>query len=101
MGWLLARRSHRRVTHGHRSPFGFADISDLTKDNVVMWQEQNYAKCAVIFGILIPAAIPWLFWNDALGGLMYGFIMRMAFIHQVELRLARCFLDLFKSDFWK
>jgi stearoyl-CoA desaturase (delta-9 desaturase) len=74
MGWLVVK---------HRRKPGCADISDLTKNDIVMWQDRHYLACLLFAGVGLPALIPWLFWGDALGGWIYAVVLRMFLVHQV------------------
>jgi hypothetical protein len=48
-----------------------------------MWQSHHYGVIALIMGFGIPAMIPWLFWDDLAGGLIYTCVIRMFVVHQV------------------
>ena len=74
IGWMLLKP--------RRKP-GVADVSDLSKNPVIKWQHKYYLPMILIVAFGIPTVIPWLFWNDALGGYVYAGVIRLCFVHQV------------------
>ncbi|KAF8345334.1 delta 9-fatty acid desaturase protein [Amanita rubescens] len=72
MGWMLVKP--------RRKP-GVADVSDLSKSDVVKWQHRHYVKLILFMGFIVPTVIPWLFWNDAAGGYIYAGVLRLCFVH--------------------
>ena len=65
---------------------GVADISDLSKNEVVRWQHRWYLTLLLIFGFGVPTAIPGLLWGDWKGGYFFAGAARLVFVHHV------CFL---------
>src|SRR6201996_1244262 len=61
---------------------GRTDISDLNENPVVVWQHRNYKSVALGMGLLFPAVIAALGWNDFWGGLVYAGILRIFFVQQ-------------------
>jgi stearoyl-CoA desaturase (delta-9 desaturase) len=103
--WSRGHRAHHRYTdtdldpyNAHRGLFwshvgwmvikprrkpGVADVSDLTKNEIVRWQHRHYPLLIMIMAIAVPTIIPWLFWGDAQGGYVYAAFMRLCFVHHV------------------
>ncbi|KAF7303796.1 Acyl-CoA desaturase [Mycena indigotica] len=101
--WARGHRSHHRWTDTDKDPYdstrgllwthvgwivfktklrsGPVDASDLTKDVLVQWTHRNYFFLAALFGIVVPAMIPALFWNDPWGGICFSAAMRLAIAH--------------------
>ena len=63
---------------------GPADISDLRKNAVVQWQYRYYFVIALIWGIIIPTAVPGYFWGDWRGGYFYAGFFRIVAVHHVR-----------------
>jgi len=59
---------------------GFADISDLQKDPLILWQHNYYPLISIVIGIVFPAFVASL-WGDLMGGFYYGCMMRIVFVH--------------------
>jgi stearoyl-CoA desaturase (delta-9 desaturase) len=74
IGWMVLHQNPK-----HR---GRADISDLNEDPVVVWQHRHYLLILIVFGLLFPAAVAGLGWNDWVGGLVYAGILRIFFVQQ-------------------
>jgi len=72
MGWMLEKQNAKSI--------GFADISDLQSDPMIMWQHRFYPWIAITVGILMPTLIASL-WNDPWGGYYYASLWRMVFVH--------------------
>ncbi|KAI0685994.1 delta 9-fatty acid desaturase protein [Cytidiella melzeri] len=72
IGWMLVKPSTRH---------GPADITDLKRNPVVAWQHKWFFTLALVFGLLLPSAIPGLFWGDWRGGLYYAGILRLTVVH--------------------
>jgi stearoyl-CoA desaturase (delta-9 desaturase) len=75
IGWMLLKP--------RRKP-GVADVSDLSKNPIIKWQHKYYIPMILIVAFAIPTIIPWLFWNDPLGGYVYGGVLRLCFVHHVS-----------------
>jgi len=73
MGWMLQKQKAKLI--------GFADISDLVKDPMIMWQHKYYPWIAVTFGILLPTCIAGLLWSDWAGGFYFASLWRMVVVH--------------------
>jgi len=72
IGWMIYKQDVKKC--------GRADISDLDKDTIVIWQHKNYALLALIFSVCIPTLICGL-WNDFMGGFFYASMLRIVFLH--------------------
>lgn len=72
MGWMLQKQEAKKI--------GFADISDLTKDPMILWQHKYYPFVSIGAGILLPILIAGL-WGDARGGFFYASMWRMVIVH--------------------
>jgi stearoyl-CoA desaturase (Delta-9 desaturase) len=75
IGWMLIKP--------RRKP-GVADVSDLSKNPIIKWQHKYYLPMILIVAFVIPTTVPWLFWNDPLGGYVYGGVVRLCFVHHVS-----------------
>jgi hypothetical protein len=74
IGWMLLKP--------RRKP-GVADISDLSKNEVVRWQHRWYISLLLLFGFVVPTAVPGLFWGDWKGGYFFAATARLVFVHHV------------------
>ncbi|RZC41504.1 FA desaturase domain containing protein [Asbolus verrucosus] len=59
MGWLLCRKHSDVITKGKT-----VDLSDLEADAVVMFQKKYYLILAPLLAFIVPAWVPWYFWNE-------------------------------------
>lgn len=75
IGWMLVKPSRRP---------GPADIRDLKNNSIVDWQHQWFFMLAFMFGILVPAAVPGLLWNDWRGGVFFAGFLRLTCVHHVR-----------------
>ena len=73
IGWMLIKP--------RRKP-GVADVSDLSKNEVVRWQHRWYVWLILIFGLGVPTAVAGL-WGDFKGGFFYAGAARLMFVHHV------------------
>ncbi|KAK0506400.1 delta 9-fatty acid desaturase protein [Armillaria luteobubalina] len=72
IGWMLVKP--------RRKP-GVADVSDLSKNNVVKWQHKHYLTLILAMGFVFPSLIAWLGWGDAKGGFVYAGVLRLVLVH--------------------
>lgn len=72
IGWMIVKP--------RRKP-GVADVSDLSKNEVVRWQHRWYIWLILIMGFGIPTVIPGLLWGDWRGGYVYAAAARLVFVH--------------------
>jgi len=72
MGWMLQKQNLKNI--------GFADITDLQRDPMIMWQHKYYPIISIVCGIILPTAGAAL-WGDIWGGFFYGSMMRIVFVH--------------------
>lgn len=69
IGWLLVRHSP--------ASWGKVDISDVVNDLVALWQRRYYLVLAFLSGLVFPAAVAHLGWNDWMGGFVYAGALRI------------------------
>ena len=74
VGWMVVKP--------RRKP-GVADVSDLSKNDIVKWQHKYYLWLVFLMGVALPTIIPWLGWGDAQGGYIYAAVLRLCFVHHV------------------
>jgi len=72
LGWMLVKQNTKRI--------GFADITDLNKDRMIMWQHNFYPWIALSVGVVFPTLVAGL-WGDFLGGFFYASMLRVVFVH--------------------
>ena len=75
IGWMLVKP--------RRKP-GVADVSDLSKNEVVRWQHRWYRTLIISCGFVIPTVVCWLGWGDFWGGYVYAGAARLCFVHHVS-----------------
>jgi len=66
---------------------GSSDVSDLKCDPLIQWQHRHYFTLMMIFGLILPAIVPGLLFNDWLGGICFSFALRLTVAHHVGLLL--------------
>ncbi|KAJ3620318.1 hypothetical protein MTP99_004279 [Tenebrio molitor] len=59
MGWLMCKKQEVVTSKGKK-----LDLSDLEADPVVMFQRKYYWYLAPVIAFLMPATVPWYFWNE-------------------------------------
>lgn len=74
MGWLIFKPDP--------SLKGHVEISDLLKEEVVMWQHRNFPFLCLFTSYALPFLIAKFGWNDGLGGLLYAGIIRVFLFQQ-------------------
>ncbi|KAH9974014.1 delta9-fatty acid desaturase [Lactifluus volemus] len=72
IGWMIVKP--------RRKP-GVADVSDLSKNEVVRWQHRWYVWLILLMGLGVPTVIPGLLWGDWRGGYVYAGAARLVFVH--------------------
>ncbi|MDA0667189.1 MAG: acyl-CoA desaturase [Planctomycetota bacterium] len=66
IGWVL-----------HASPeHDLANVPDLKKDKLVMWQHDNYLLCAILASGVLPLALGFL-WGDPIGAVLIAGFLRI------------------------
>jgi stearoyl-CoA desaturase (delta-9 desaturase) len=75
IGWMLIKP--------RRKP-GVADISDLSKNEVVRWQHKYYIYLILLMGFIVPTAVAGFGWGDWKGGYFYAGAARLLFVHHVR-----------------
>ncbi|OAQ32239.1 delta-9 desaturase [Linnemannia elongata AG-77] len=73
VGWMLVKRPGWKIGH--------ADIDDLNKSKLVVWQHNNYAALVILMGVVFPTAVAGLGWGDWRGGYFFAAILRLVFVH--------------------
>lgn len=58
-----------------------SDVIDL-KNSIVVWQHKYYAAIAIGAGLVFPAVVAGMLWNDWKGGFVYTGLLRMFFFQQ-------------------
>jgi stearoyl-CoA desaturase (delta-9 desaturase) len=59
---------------------GFADITDLQRDPMIVWQHKYYPLVSIGFGVVFPVLVSGL-WGDMRGGYFYAVALRVLFVH--------------------
>jgi len=102
--WARGHRAHHRYTDTDLDPYsahrgllwshigwmvfkprrnpGVADISDLSKNEIVRWQHRHYLQLVVLMGYIFPTVVAGLGWGDWKGGYVYAGLLRLFFVHQ-------------------
>lgn len=75
IGWMLVKPRRRP---------GVADVSDLSKSDVVKWQHKFYLPLLLTMAFIVPTLIAWIGWGDAQGGYVYAGLLRLCFVHHVS-----------------
>ena len=98
--WVADHRTHHRHVDTDRDPYNikrgfvFAHISwlfyrmslaadmvkDLQRDRWIVWQDRYYVPIAIFSGFLFPMLVA-ATWGNAFGGLVFGAIVRIVFVH--------------------
>ena len=73
IGWLLVIE--------HDLPKGDVDVSDLTEDPMLVWQDKEFDWFSPICAFLLPTMVAGLGWGDWRGGFVYAAIVRLVFVH--------------------
>lgn len=71
---------------------GSSDVSDLKRDPLIQWQHRHYFILMIIFGLILPAIVPGLLFDDWLGGICFSFALRLTVAHHVRFY---CFLSFY------
>lgn len=72
LGWMLMKQNGKSI--------GYADISDLNRDPMILWQHKFYLPIAIGVGVVFPILVASL-WGDAAGGFFYACMARIFFVH--------------------
>jgi len=72
-GWMLFKQNPKEV--------GRADIDDLNRDPMIMFQHKYYGSIAVFTSIILPTLIAGFGWGDFRGGYFYASLARIFFVH--------------------
>lgn len=71
LGWMIYKQNAKNI--------GYADISDLNRDPMILWQHKFYPFISIFVGIVFPTLLCGL-WGDMLGGYFYAAVTRMVFV---------------------
>ncbi|KAH8836098.1 delta 9-fatty acid desaturase protein [Flagelloscypha sp. PMI_526] len=102
--WSRDHRAHHRYTDTDLDPYsaqkgflwshviwmlvkprrrpGTADVSDLKKNQLVMWQHNNYPWLLPLMALGVPTLIAKFGWGDARGGFVYAGLLRLVMVQQ-------------------
>ncbi|KAH9941234.1 delta 9-fatty acid desaturase protein [Epithele typhae] len=72
IGWMLVKPRRRP---------GVADVSDLSKNEVVRFQHRWYRTLILVFGFVLPTLVCGFGWGDFRGGYFYAGAARLCFVH--------------------
>jgi stearoyl-CoA desaturase (delta-9 desaturase) len=72
IGWMIVKP--------RRKP-GVADVSDLSKNEVVIWQHKWYLPLIIGMGFVFPTVVAGLGWGDWAGGFYFAGAARLMFVH--------------------
>ncbi|KAG0375716.1 MAG: delta-9 desaturase [Linnemannia gamsii] len=73
IGWMLVKRPGWKIGH--------ADVDDLNKSKLVVWQHNNYPVLVILMGLVFPTAVAGLGWGDWRGGYFFAALLRLVFVH--------------------
>ncbi|POW11738.1 hypothetical protein PSTT_04994 [Puccinia striiformis] len=101
--WARGHRAHHRYTDTDLDPYsaikvslwshvgwmvvkprrkpGVANVSDLSRNQVVRWQHRWYLPLIFGMGFLLPTLVAGLGWGDWRGGFFYAGAARLLFVH--------------------
>ncbi|KAF9028931.1 delta 9-fatty acid desaturase protein, partial [Hymenopellis radicata] len=101
--WSRGHRSHHRYTDTEQDPYnsnrgllwthigwmifksdlhsGYTDVSDLRNDALLHLQHRWYFQLAILFGFVVPTAIPGFLWGDWRGGFWIAAALRLTIAH--------------------
>ncbi|KAJ2663836.1 hypothetical protein IWW48_001102 [Coemansia sp. RSA 1200] len=74
-GWILFRRKEDEL--------GYADMTDLHANKVVLWQYRYYFFICTLTSMVIPTVVCGCLWGDWVGGLFWAAITRTVGVQQV------------------
>jgi len=74
MGWLLVKQDEKQL--------GKTDMSDLTSDRLLVWQDNYYGLLALLISIVFPTLFCGFMFDDFRGGFFYSSMLRTTFVLQ-------------------
>ncbi|KAJ3483403.1 hypothetical protein NLG97_g7314 [Lecanicillium saksenae] len=74
MGWTIFKQAPIKLVH--------IDVSDLNNDAVASWQHRNYFSISLSSAYILPTICCGLFFDDWMGGFIYGGLVRVFFVQQ-------------------
>ncbi|KIM69311.1 hypothetical protein SCLCIDRAFT_1208712 [Scleroderma citrinum Foug A] len=75
LGWILVKP--------RREP-GKVDVSDLVKNDIVMWQQRYYPWLVLTMAVALPTLVAGIGWGDWKGGLVYATSLRVVMLYQAD-----------------
>nr|AEZ65020.1 delta 9-fatty acid desaturase [Cunninghamella echinulata] len=72
VGWMLVKPRHNT---------GAADVSDLSRSEVIRWQYRWYAWLIIGSALVLPTSVAGLGWGDWAGGFFFATAARLTFVH--------------------
>ncbi|TCD66939.1 hypothetical protein EIP91_000717 [Steccherinum ochraceum] len=72
IGWIVVRARYKS---------GVADVSDLSRNEVVKWQQRWYITVTLLSAYVIPTLVAGLAWGDWWGGFVFAGAARLCFVH--------------------
>ena len=81
VGWMLVKPRRRP---------GVADVSDLSKNEVVRWQHRWYRTLILTCGFILPTLVCGFGWGDFMGGYVFAGAARLCFVHHVRIPVDIC-----------
>ncbi|KAJ1958848.1 hypothetical protein GGI12_004642 [Dipsacomyces acuminosporus] len=74
-GWILFRRKEEEL--------GYADMTDLHKNKIVVWQYKYYFWITFLAAAVLPTVVCGYFFNDWIGGFCWGAAARIVGVQQI------------------
>lgn len=75
MGWMILIH-HPTAAKAIKE----SKLDELPNADIVDWQQKHYLNLLVTIGLVLPSLICGFFWNDYLGGLIYGGFMKLLMV---------------------
>lgn len=75
MGWMILIH-HKKASNAIKH----SKLDELPNEEIVKWQLKYYFQLYLIVGLILPSLICGIFWNDYLGGLIYGGFMKILLV---------------------
>jgi stearoyl-CoA desaturase (delta-9 desaturase) len=75
MGWMILIH-HEKASRAIKQ----SKLDELPNEDIVQWQLRNYFVLFIIVGLILPSLICGYFWNDYIGGLIYGGFLKVLMV---------------------
>lgn len=75
MGWMILIH-HPKAAKAIKE----SKLDELPNADVVEWQQKHYLNLMIAIGLIIPCLVCGFFWNDYLGGLVYGGFLKLIMV---------------------